>query len=385
MVADDSYPTTSDLEEFLDGLTAIAEDRDLIIWEGHPEDLPEVRFPVGTSPDELCTMATRLGVKILYVSAVGRIGDEENPVTFVGVSLIHGGVSHELVLSTEDEPGLDLSYLMGFDFEDDDREDSHSGAFGDHSEESRAELMAGIEEILKDVEFDPYESTIAASVIARHLPDLDPDDFELVEDEATQRFYDEVEPGIDQEAKVAAARFIDAEDLDPFFDRTELATFAADRLAADTPDRVLRRIAEHLQRLIIDRGIWDAAMERISAEADEILDRMDPLERDRLGFSGRWVGRMQILEPYLEGVAANRKEYLARQIVHSESVAFGARRERRYGTAASILTKDHGVSRAAAARILSISSSSLDRVLTSLVRRASLDAEDPIRTLDERL
>ncbi len=118
---------------------------------------------------------------------------------------------------------------------------------------------------------------------------------------------------------------------------------------------------------------------KLTKYAAKIVRDMPQLERDRLGFASKSAPRLVILERYVNGYTPAQTDFLVRQAARSEEEEYGTLRERRYATAARAL-QAAGLNRSKVSRILGISTSKLDRIVTAHREDVELTNDDPIVT-----
>lgn len=363
----------SEFEELIQGVHKEAARRGLFVWEDVPGQVPFVDMPPGSTTSDMLDAAVRMGVSTVYTFL-----DDEQGAEVAIAGFAKEGIFHRLI-RVADQP------LTTFD-EDEDEDTFWANAFGPAVgyDKLPTEHQALVDAIVAHEDYDPDDHDWEMEVLDEVAGDLDDEAYEQVKEVAEFRFREALDSAMDTKSDRLATRLAKDSRFDPLLDEEELERWVSSTKNVDER-RLARRVVRSLRHLAHTSGLWDAAHEALGEQATAILDGMPADLRDRLGFTARNAARDALLSPYVSHLPEGRQEHLKYRICQIEEERDGIRRQKRYASAASILMKDHGESKAATGRILGLSTSVIDRLLRDFTKRINIKDDEVLVGLDPRL
>ncbi|MGE3326375.1 MAG: AAA domain-containing protein [Acidimicrobiia bacterium] len=240
----------------------------------------------------------------------------------------------------------------------------------------RTELKRLVNEIVLDPTYDGSPGNKGVGARAAHLSI---DDAHAVGNAASMIWSETVGNALSGAAERIAAHLATDPAFDPLPWEEDINTFVASRLVGKRPGLV-SLTQRQLNYYAQEKGLIAKVEAEIQAAARRAFSSMTPLERDAYGFTSRNAKRLQLAEPYLDGVKENRRRFVVYWMSRFEAEELGLKREARYATASRRLAAQ-GQSRAAISRILGISTSIMDRIERENRADIPLPPDDPIFSL----
>lgn len=351
---------------------AFATERELIVWESFPWGGATVVWPDAEDLKGYFDVVQRVGARILYLEDDGAVlGFADNGVLHVFPSiemrrrLVDETTAEGSDIDDGDEYGLSVS-IAGY-----------SNPYFDYrsGRTIEGELRELADRVAADERFDGHQSR---RLVAEFTAHLDADDAETVRNVAARVFNETVGKQLDNRAQQLLVDLAVDPGFDPLAWGDDLHDFLSARVAEEDP-RVVTRLQRELPGYARESGLARKAEREIAQSARQMLERIPPLVRDQLGFASKNAIRLQIMSPYLEDLPENRKQHVLRELVNLEADLHSATREARYATAVRKLL-DLGSRKAEISRRLGISTSVMDRLVSTHRSDVDFDSGDPIVT-----
>lgn len=380
------------IEGFVEDLAYFAEQADIEVRSGVLEGgSAEVAYRDGVTAERVARDAAAAGAGAIYL-ATGENPEEGLP--YAVASWTDGAVVHLAKVEIWDpapleDPGADADATFevstgfaGVTFE-------VSSQFRMAPPDSRywdlpARLKRVADTIAADPRYEPLEKS-REEVIAEHTVGLSSEDREYVEMAVPGRFETVYGADLNAEADRWARRLLEIEGA---VDLVEPWSGLKEAIAEHLPEvgvQLRRRVHSRVCEIVRETGLKDEAEARIEQITVDLLESLPPAVRDRLGFMSRTAARLEVLSPYTQHLTPHDRRQLRWRASDLEVRQYKQRREARYATATSVLMHDQGMTRAAASRVLGVSSSVLARLLRENPDRVDLDPNDPLRDLHPAL
>ncbi len=353
-----------------------AEKHRLVIWESFPWGGATVLWPEAGDLETFLDVAHRVGARMIYVEDGGDV------VGFAADGVVHGFATPAKRKQLVEEPSQDGAWVEsdGADYDDDDQLGSSrdfSNPYFDYRSNRiiGGELRELVDRIVADEAYDGYRSK---HVVADYARDLSVDDFETVRDVAGRVFRETVARDLDARAQRLVPGLAADAAFDPLSWGSDLDEFVRSRLVGEDP-RVISRAKHDLLYYARERGLYGKAEQEVSRLAERLLEALPPLARDQFGFASKNVTRAQVAGPYLGEIPDIRRPYVLRELAAREAQQFASTREARYATAVRKLL-ELGITKADIARRLGISTSVMERIVSTHRSDVDLEPGDPLVT-----
>lgn len=363
----------NELELYGFQLAEAARDAGLYVWNDFPLEAPRVAWLDDADIGSFVKVGAELGARIFYLHT--EWGEEEGVEAVVGGYAI-GGVLHTVMRVSE-------TASEGADPAEDDGISLRVGGIGGWRDafydQLPEEVRTLVDNLVDDPRYDPYARE-SLTVVNEHLGNLDADVYAQARDAARSRFYERHATRLDAEAERLATHVIKLPEFDALASNEEIEQLTQQSLGV-TDARVARRAASAAHRICWDSGLIEKARAAEMERAVGIVERLDPLVRDRLVFTSRNNQRDELLADYLADVSMHRRQRLVSAIsrVIDQQHAPGCRS--RYATAARTMMEQLGVTKAATSRRLGITTSAIDRVMRESPTATPLNPHDPLLEL----